>query len=202
MGGANGTAEFAYPTGVAFDGQGNVLVADTSSNRIRVIDPTGNVITLAGNGSAGFADGTEGRSGTAMFWSPLGVAANIDGTVYVADTNNQRIRWLDAGVDTLAGNGDGGFADGPGIAAELAFPSGVAVDSAGNVYVADTDNQRIRKIDPRGNVTTIAGDGQEGDVDGPASSAEFRDPKGVAIDAAGNIYVADANNNRVRVIRP
>ena len=124
------------------------------------------------------------------------------GNVYIADYNNHRIRRIDpAGtVTTLAGTGTPGFADGPGTIAQFNFPHDVALDGAGNVYVADHDNQRIRRINPAGNVTTLAGTGVQGFADGPGTTAQFNDPIGVALDAAGNVYVADDKNHRIRRI--
>ncbi len=130
---------------MAVDGSGNVYVADQSNQRIRKITAAGVVTTLAGNGTAGFADGT----GTAaQFNIPAAVAVDGSGNVYVGDESNQRIRKITAGgvVTTLAGNGTAGYADATGTAAEFKFPWGVAVDGSGNVYVGDSANQRIRTI--------------------------------------------------------
>jgi hypothetical protein len=202
---ADGTsAMFDTPSRVALDALGGVYVSDSSNNRIRVIS-LGETITLAGNGDAGFFDGTTGATGTAMFDDPFGVAVG-DGAVYVADQGNNRIRKIVSGnVSTLAGNGNPTFADGPGDTASFNGPGGIAVDSAGNVYVGDTSNNRIRKIDPSGNVTTLAGNGIQGWADGTggaSGSTEFNGPRGVAVDSAGNVYVADELNNRIRKLDP
>jgi sugar lactone lactonase YvrE len=137
----------------------------------------------------------------ASFNSPYGVAVDSSGNVYVADTNNQRIRKItpNGTVMTLAGAGDFGYADGIGTAASFGSPQGVAVDSSGNVYVADKDNSRIRKITPNGTVTTLAG-GNEGYADGIGTAASFYSPSGVAVDSSGNVYVADSYNHRIRKI--
>ena len=189
---------------MAVDAAGNVYVADTGNDTIRKITPAGVVTTLAGTaGQAGSADGT----GTAArFNEPDGVAVDAAGNVYVADTNNDTIRKITpAGVvTTLAGTaGQAGSADGTGAAAQFNAPEGVAVDGAGNVYVADTGNDTIRKITPAGVVTTLAGTaGQVGSADGTGSAARFNDPDGVAVDGAGNVYVADTINDTIREITP
>ena len=198
--GGNGTsAGFSYPSGGALDWSGNVYVADTRNNRIRKITPGGTVTTLAGSGTAGYADGN-GLS--ASFRYPYGVAVDGSGNVYVADSFNNRIRKITPSgtVTTLAGSGTAGYADGNGTSASFRSPWGVAVDGSGNVYVADTSNDRIRKITPGGTVTTLAGSGIAGYADGNGTSAAFRGPIGVAVDGSGDVYVADTDNDRIRKI--
>ncbi len=201
LGFAEGTgtsARFYQPTGLAFDADGNMYVADSQNHRIRKITPAGVVSTFAGSGTAGFADG----SGTAaQFESPFGVAVDVAGNVYVADTYNHRIRKINpAGVvSTLAGNGSYGYADGGGAASKFYVPKGVAVDLAGNVYVADENNNRIRKITSTGTVTTLAGS-TGGSTDGDVSVALFQGPRGITIDADGNLYISDSH--RIRKITP
>jgi len=136
------------------------------------------------------------------------VAVDSSGNVYVADTDNHRIRKItpadrieDRVVSTFAGTDTRGHADGPGTEAQFNYPYGVAVDSSGNVYVADADNNRIRKITPEGVVSTFAGS-TEGSADGTATTAQFHHPTGVAVDSSSNVYVADADNNRIRKITP
>ncbi len=208
-GGINGTAEFNNPQGgLAVDGSGNVYVADSFNNVIRKIDPQGNVTTFAGNGTAGFVDGTGGLSGTAEFNGPIGMALDAQGNLIVADLGNNSIRKVDpqGNVTTLAGNGATGYVDGTGGmtgTAEFNFPLDVRVDSQGMIWVADETNSVIRLIDAQGNVTTAAGNGVSGWVDGTGGhtgTAEFNGPSGLAIDAQGNVIVADANNNRIRSI--
>ena len=192
-------ARFGYPAGVAVDQAGNVYIADQDNHKIRKIDTNGMVFTLAGTGSRGYTDGPADQ---ARFDNPAGVAVDQAGNVYVADHNNHRIRKIDTNgmVSTLAGTGDSGHADGPADQARLHYPAGVAVDQAGNVYVADQDNHKIRKIDTNGMVSTLAGTGNSGHADGPTDQARFGYPAGVAVDQAGNVYVADVGNNRIRKI--
>ena len=200
-GSANGqgtAASFSFPAGIALDASGNLYVADAGNNLIRKIDTSGNVTTLAGAGVAGAANGV----GTAAsFNSARGVAVDAGGTVYVADTSNNLIRKIDpsGNVTTLAGAGAQGAANGQGTAASFNGPYGLTVDANGNVYVADTDNNLIRKIDASGNVTTVAGSGQ-GSANGQGTAASFFSPSGVAVDASGNLYVADTLNNLIRKI--
>ena len=205
QGALNGTgaaAQFYLPTGVACDGSGNVYVCDQSNQRIRkIVAATGAVSTLAGS-TFGFADGT---GAAAKFLDPTGVACDGSGNVYVADTNNNRIRRIVAAtgvVSTLAGSGAYGFADGLGAAAQFASPTGVACDGSGNVFVADQNNHRIRGIvAATGVVSTFAGTGTQGFADGTGIGAQFNRPQGVACDASGTVYVADTGNHRIRVLK-
>jgi sugar lactone lactonase YvrE len=205
FGSADGTgsaARFAYTGGVAVDSSGNVYVADTYNSTIRKITSTGVVTTLAGTaGSNGSADGS---GSAARFFYPQGVAVDISGNLYVADTYNNTIRKITSAgvVTTLAGTaGSTGMTDATGSAARFDLPQGVAVDGSGNVYVADTYNHAIRKIAGSGVVTTFAGTaGSNGSVDGTGSAARFTYPGGVAVDSSGNVYVADSSNHVIRRI--
>ena len=201
-GSTNGTgtaASFYNPLGVAVDSSGNVYVADTSNYLIRKITSGGVVTTLAGSGYSGSTNGT----GTAAsFDNPYGVAVDSSCNVYVADLNNNLIRKITSAgvVTTLAGSGSSGSTNGMGTAASFYYPSGVAVDSSGNVYVADTSNHLIRQITSGGVVTTLAGSGSIGSTNGTGTVASFFNPRGVAVDSSGNVYVADYSNHLIRKI--
>jgi len=200
-GDANTTASFNSPCGVAVNAQGYVYVADVSNNMIRTISPSGVVGTLAGTGSMGSSNGIPL---VATFNNPYGVAVDAAENVYVADLGNILIRQIPSfgEVSTLAGNGTTGSTNGTGTAASFNLPFGVAVDAAENVYVADYGNNLIRKISPTGVVSTLAGSGTSGSTNGMGSAASFNGPIGVAVDAAGNVYVADEMNNLIRKISP
>ncbi|MCC7634165.1 gluconolaconase [Stenotrophomonas rhizophila] len=158
--------------------------------------------SVAGDGVGGLLDAA--MPGQARFADPYGLAVGADGVVYIADAgDNNRIRRLhpDGRVDTLAGQGEG-WRDGPALQAQFNTPSGIAVDAAGTVYVADTGNNVIRAVAPDGQVRTLAGDGQRGFADGPAAQARFDAPMGVAVGRDGRVFVADTYNDRIRVIEP
>jgi hypothetical protein len=200
-------ARFANPGGVAVDSIGNVYVADTWNCTIRKVAPAGVVTTLAGQ--PGVVGGDDGTNSQALFAYPQGVAVDKAGALYVADTFGYTIRkvapvgtnWV---VTTLAGWYDHyGSRDGTGVNAYFNLPTSVAVDSTGNVFVADTLNHLIRKVTPAGVVTTFAGGaGVVGSADGTGTAARFYAPTGVAVDGADNVYVADTYNNTIRKITP
>jgi len=211
--GTNSAAQFAFPSSVAVDSGGNIYVADTVNCTIREVTPVGNnwvVTTLAGMmGCTGTNDGT---GSAARFYLPNGVAVDTNGNLYVADSGNHTIReltpvgtnWM---VTTLAGlAGSAGTNDGTGNAARFNGPGGVAVDSAGNVYVSDTGNHTIRTMTPTGTnwvVTTLAGlPGVSGNANGTGNTARFAFPFGLAVATNGNLYVADSDNSAVRKVTP
>jgi sugar lactone lactonase YvrE len=191
-----GSAKFNSPYGLTVDGAGSIYVADTSNHMVRLI-AAGQVSTVAGTGQGGQVDGPVS---TARFKNPYDVAVDATGAVYVSDTFNHVIRTIAGGqVSTWAGDGKVGSADGPVSSAQFYNPIGIAMDGSGGVYVADSFNNSIRRI-ASGQVTTLAGDGTPGFVDGPAIPARFNNPTGVAVDGTGKVYVADAGNHRIRVI--
>src|SRR5581483_2183982 len=202
--GASSTARFYNPRNVAVDTSSNLYVADTQNSVIRKITPLGVVSVLAG--TAGVSGSADGLGANALFSAPQGVALDSANNVYVADTGNNTIRKIAPGgmVSTLAGlAGNPGNADGTGSAAHFCGPVGVTVDSANNVYVADTGNNTIRKITSGGVSSTLAGlAGTCGTFDGTSSSARFNCPTGVDVDGAGNLYVADYNNHTIRKVTP
>jgi len=199
--GAAGASRFSDPYGVAIGPRGTIYVADGGdANRIRTIGPDGTVSTLAG-GAEGFKDGL---GAAAAFHTPSAIALGHDGNLYVADTGNHAIRRIDptGAVTTLAGDGTPGYLDGIGRAARFNGPVGIAVDNAGIVYVADTYNDRIRRIAPDGTVTTLAGNGKPGMLDGALPDAGFDTPSALAVSRDGTLYVADTGNHAVRRIKP
>lgn len=205
-GGPASAAELLYPSGVATDPDGNVFIADSSNNRVRRVDAsTGTIETVAGSDRLGFS-GDGGAATAARLFNPLAVATDAAHNVFIADTYNGRVRRVDSAtgiITTVAGNGTDGFAGdgGPATAAELSGPSGVAFDPAGNLFIADAGTGRVRRVDAlTGIITTFAGNGGGGfsGDDGPASAAEIASPRGLATDAAGNLFIADEYNLRVR----
>jgi len=199
--GTGSAASFNYPTGVAVDVANNIYVADYYNNAIRKITPAGVVTTFAGSGNIGSADGV---GVNASFNKPYGVAVDASGNVYVGDRGNNKIRKISPQqvVTTLAGSGAAGSADGIGTAATFNNPCQLTVDGSGNIYVADFGNNKIRLITSSGIVSTYAGSGSIGSTNGPANTATFYNPSGVAIDLNGNLYVADYSNQIIRSIKP
>ncbi|CAM3698474.1 stalk domain-containing protein [Cohnella lubricantis] len=220
--GAAAEAAFRHPGAVLPLADGSVLVSDTDNQRIRILE-NGSVQVYAGTeyavlfGDDGLPTGAyaDGQAEASFFSSPMGMAADAEGNVYVADRGNHAIRRISADgiVSTVAGNGVLGNEDGQGKGASLYAPSDVAVDASGNIYVADTLNHAIRKIDAAGNVTTLNAPSERvaellggiveptGDYrDGPIAEALFNEPSGLALDAKGNLYVSDTGNQRIRYI--
>ncbi len=206
-GGLAAAAFLHSPAGVTLDGEGSLYIADEGNHRIRRVDPDGVISTVAGTGEDGFS-GDGGPATDAALFNPEGVAVDATGNLYIADSFNHRIRRVDPDgvISTVAGNGDKGFSGdgGPATAASLSFPRDVAVDASGNLYIADTANNRVRRVDPDGVITTVAGTGEFGfsGDGGPAVDASLNVPAGITLDKSGNLYLTDFNNNRVRRVDP
>ena len=204
-GGPATEAQLNLPSGVAVDGSGNLYIADTSNHRIRKVDSSGIITTFAGTGTAGFS-GDDGSATAAQLSSPRGVAVDGSGNLYIADNSNHRIRKVDTAgmITTVAGTGTAGFSGdgGSATAAQLNSPISVAVDGSGNVFITDSNNHRVRKVDTAGTITTFAGTGVEGfsGDGGPATAARLDGPRGVAVDGSGNVYIADTSNHRIRKV--
>jgi sugar lactone lactonase YvrE len=191
------------PGGLAFDGAGNLYIADTDDNIVREVNLEGVISTVAGDGEQGFG-GDGGAANSALLDAPTAVAVDLNGNIYIADRHNNRIREVSGGViATIAGTSVAGFSGDGGAAAsaKLAGPSAIAIDSKGNLYIADTDNHRIREISGT-TINTVAGDGEQfysGDG-GLATAAGLDSPDGIAVDTAFNVYIGDTHNQRVRLV--
>ena len=192
-------ASFKYPDGGVFDSQNNLFISDQSNHIIRKITPDGTVSTFAGTGSLGAVDAV----GTAAsFYYPAGMAIDANDNLLIADYGNNKIRKItpDGTVTTFAGTGVAGAAEGTVLTAQFNGATGVCVDSFGNVFVADYYNNKIRKIDTLGNVSTFAGNGAIGSTDGIGTAASFYYPAIVAVDTANNLYITDEENHKIRKI--
>lgn len=194
-------ASFNHPLCVAVDTAGDVYVSDSKNNMIRKITPSGLVSLFAGSGLTGSVNGA---AANATFNYPNGIATDKNGNIYVADSRNNMIRKISHSdtVSTVAGSTNAGSNDDTGVAAGFNYPTGIAVDSNGNLFVADENNNLIRKITPAGVVTTFAGSGIAGYNDDTGRAAAFNAPYGITIDKAGNLYVAEIGNNTIRAITP
>jgi len=204
-GGLATNAQLYHPNDIAFDGVGNLYIADMANHRIRKVDTSGMITTVAGIGMPGYS-GDGGLALSAMLQYPSNVALDAKGDLYIVDSSNNRIRKVTAGmINTIAGSstvagygGDGG----PATSAKLSLPNDIVFDSNGILYIADSLNHRIRAVDPSGIISTVAGsaaNGYGGDG-GPATSAKLYEPKGIAVDAEENLYIADFNNLRIRQV--
>ncbi len=206
-GGLATAATFNFPEGVVADNLGNIFVSDYNNNRIRKISSSGIITTIAGGGNCGTNYcGDGGPATSAQLYHPVGLAVDANNNLYIADKDNGRVRMINSSgiISTVAGStllgfsGDGGLA----TAAALQSPTGVALDASNNLYIADSYNYRIRKVNSSGIISTIAGSGTSGfsGDGGQAISAQLNLPYGVVADFAGNIYIADYNNNRIRKV--
>jgi DNA-binding beta-propeller fold protein YncE len=192
-------AEFTGPFGMA-ERNGDLYIIDMPLHRLRVLRASGQVETLAGGGKGGYQDGPALQ---AEFLTPQGVAPGNQGEIYIMDTNNRRIRKLQDGqVTTVAGTGRQEVNDGPALQASFLLPVAGLVDPQGNLYIADGDANRVRKLDPQGNVTTVLGLQLEGFADGAPFDALFNNPRGLAIGLSGELYIADEQNHRIRRLNP
>ena len=211
-GGPATSASLSAVYDVAIDSSGNLYIADTGDNRIRKVSTSGTITTVAGGGtaSANSPVGDGGPATSAVLGYPAAVAVDAVGNLYIADTENNRVRKVSASgtITTVAGPGssNGALGDGgPATAGTLIDPEGIAVDAAGDLYIADTFHNRVRKVSASGIITTVAGGGSAsagiGDG-GQATAATLLYPTGLAVDAAGNLYVADSGHGRIRVVSP
>jgi secreted PhoX family phosphatase len=206
-GGPATAAELNTPQGLAFDSTGNLFICDHYSNRIRKVNTSGVISTFAGQNGL-FGEGYPAVNAELSFMQNL--TTDTAGNIYIADVDNHRIRMINAvtgAITTVAGCGISGQQDafsgdgGPATAAHLYFPCGMAFDHSGNLFICDQDNQRIRMVNTSGIITTVAGNGIYGLVDNvPAGNAEFRNPTGLVVDKAGNIYISDNANQCVRKV--
>jgi sugar lactone lactonase YvrE len=214
-GGPTTQARLYHPSDVCVDRTGNLYIADRDNHRIRKIDTRGVITTVAGSGPSGLgsldAGGYEGDGGPATqarLFSPFGVYVDGVGNLYIADLGNHRVRKVDTRgiITTVAGTDSAGFAGdgGPATQARLLAPRGVYVDKAGNLYIGDQGNNRVRKVTPDGMISTIAGSGKTGfsGDGGPATQASLTNPRGICVDEAGNLYIADSGNQRIRKVTP
>ena len=197
------------PTDVAVDVQGNIYIADSGNGRARMVTPDGFVWTVAGSGRGMESpSGDGGPAANAALVTPYSVAVDVKGNIYIVDFDTHRIRRVspDRIITTIAGTGKGGFSGdgGPGTQAALSFPRGVAIDGEGNLYIADSGNNRIRRVDRDGIITTFAGTGLLGSSGdgGPATEATLYDPSDVAVDLKGYVYIAFNGSNQIRRVSP
>ncbi len=210
-GGSATDGQLFFPEGIAVDGSGGFFIADTGNLRVRKVNLQGTISTVAGTGGFGFNPVTRASQAN-VFW-PEGLAVDLQGNLFVADTFDRLVRMVtpEGIIRTVAGretqdvsrisfSGDGGSA----TSAELSFPTGLAVNAAGNLFIADTENHRVREVGADGNITTIAGTGTAGHSGdgGAAVEAQLNEPRGLALDRGGNLYIADAANHRVRKLAP
>ena len=194
------------PRYVAVDTHGNLYISDKDNDRVRMVDPNGVITTVAGGAAPGTFSGDGGPAANAALAQPYGLTIDLFGNLYIADHGNQRVRRVDAAgvITTVAGTGSATYSGdlGPAVAAGLAEPAGVVLDPTGNLYIADQENNRIRRVDTNGNIATVAGGAKSGfgGDGGRATNASLASPLGVTLDPAGNLYIADDENYRVRKV--
>jgi len=198
------TSQLSLPEGLAIDNSGNVFIADINNSKIRKVTPDGTIFTIAGTGTAGNKD--TGIATSSQLFLPLAIAVDSPGNVYIAEGPNHRVRKVtpEGTIFTIAGTGTAGIKD-TGIAttSQLNTPTGLAVDLLGNVYIAENNNYRIRKVTPDGSIFTVAGTGAAGNTDtGVATSSQLNTPQALAVDSLGNIYIGDSGNHRIRKVTP
>jgi sugar lactone lactonase YvrE len=204
-GGAARSANLSFPWELAFDA-GNLYIADSGNHRVRRVDPSGTITTVAGTGVRGYS-GDGGAATAARLKRPGAVAVDGSGRLYIADFGNNRVRRVDAAgkITTVAGNGVRGFSGDGGLArrAKLDSPSGLALDGSGNLYIADSANNRVRMVSRSGRISTVAGTGKDGfsGDGGKATKARINYPIGLAFGHPGNLYIADSGNHRVRMVK-
>jgi uncharacterized protein (TIGR03437 family) len=204
--GVSTSAALNGPRGITFDSSGNLYIADTGNNRVREVSTELQITTIAGNGATSSSTGDGGPATQSELQGPTGVAADTFGNVYISDRGGNLVQRVNVGtglLETVAGTGTNGAPDSPsGIAVlqNLSLPQGLAFDLAGNLLIADSGNNLIRRLSGNGIITTVAGSGAAGysGDGGPATAATLRNPTAVAVDAAGDIYIADTNNNVIR----
>ena len=204
-GGPATNAALSLLTGIALDTAGNVYIVDNLSERIRIVFTNKTISTFAGIGSYGYY-GDGGQASAAKLNNPTGIAIDNAGNSFIADTGNNRIRivYKNGTISTFAGNGTRAYGGdgGPATNAALNYPVGVSLDSPGNLYIADRHSNVIRVVDINGTISTFAGNNSKGfsGDNGPPTNAELNNPFGVAFDTAGNVYIADYGNNRIRIV--
>jgi sugar lactone lactonase YvrE len=206
-GGPATSAQLGDPTGVAVDSQGDLFIADPNNEVVREVNTQGIITTVAGNGTYGYS-GDGGPATSAQLRSPQGVAVDSQGDLFITDANNNVVREVSPQgiITTVAGNGTYGYSGdgGPATSAQLNFPYGVAVDSQGDLFIADEFNHAVREVNTQGIITTVAGTGTRGysGDGGPATSAQLNGPHGVAVDSQGHLLIADEGNSAVREVSP
>ncbi len=202
-GGPAVSASLNTPHGIFVDGEGNLYIADTRNHRVRKVSSSGTITTIAGNGTEGFS-GDGGPAASASLNRPHGVFVDGEGVLYIADTNNHRIRKVVSDtISTVAGNGARGFSGdgGPATQASLNGPVDIVADSTGALYISDRSNNRVRMV-VSDTITTVAGSGADGfsGDGGPATSASLSGPRGISLDGEGNLYIVDRKNHRIRKV--